>query len=199
MKKKFFIWLISFASTAIVLICLIYGYFTAKNGITKYIDVRDNKTDVLYEEKTPQNFGIMLNLPQNEGVFFYLDFSQNEMVLTPFFGADEAEGFSFDTRFNIDISYELFGEIVDRVGGIDVMQEGEEMRITGITAAEMLKTNAESKEEILSSFSEQIAENGLTKSDFLYISENCESTDITLIELFPIKDHIFSLMNNIRT
>ena len=197
MKRKFFIWLISFSTTAIILICIIYGYLTAKNGITKYIDVRDNKTDVPYEEKTPQNFGIRLNLPQNEGVFFYLDFTEAQITLTPFLSAADAENFGAGARYNIDISYELFAEIVDRVGGIDINEEGEDIRITGVTAAEMLKSGDENKEAILTSFSKQIAESSLTKSDFLYISENCESTDLTLIDLFPLKDRILSMMNNI--
>ena len=194
MKKSFLVWLISFAATGVFLICLLFGYFTAKNGIQQYINVRNNKLDVPYSTGTPENFGICLNIPKGRAVLFYLDFSRGEIRVSDISESEDKE----NQKYNLDISYDLFGETVDKIGGIVINQNGEDIRITGVTAAEALEENGETKEEILPAFIKAICRNGLSKSDFLYILENCEKTNLSVVDLFQYKDFLAGMLKNMK-
>ena len=102
MKRRFLAWLISFSITSIVIFALIFGYFSAKDGIEKYIDVKNNKTDVEYGE-TPRNIRIRLSFPNGKGLDFYLDFENN--------GIDVSKSTDEESDYNIGISFETFGEL----------------------------------------------------------------------------------------
>ncbi|MBO4468064.1 MAG: hypothetical protein J5766_02055 [Clostridia bacterium] len=197
MKRSFLVWLISFATTSLVIMCLIFGYFTAKNGIAKYIDVRDNKTDVPYVDGSPENFGIRLNLPKKEGFYFYLDFQNREIVVSPI----EANGADNERseKYNVDLSYDLFGEMIDKAGGIDVTDGDEDIRITGVTAADLLKEDPENAKMVMPAFVSAICSKGLSQSDLLYILDNCENSDVSLVDLFPYKDILAEMLENVRS
>lgn len=194
MKKSFFVWLISFAATGVFIICLLYGYFAAKDGIQKYIDVKNNKSDVPYSGQQPENFGIKLTLPDEKGIVFSLDFEQQEIRVFET-GSEESNQ---EQKYFVDISYDLFCETIDKIGGIIINQNGEEVRITGITAAETLKESAENSKEILPAFINAICKNGLSKTDFLYVLENCEKTNLSVVDLFPYNDMLSEMLKNIK-
>lgn len=194
MKKSFLVWLISFAATGVFLICLLFGYFTAKNGIQQYIDVRNNKLDVPYSGGTPENFGICLSLPDEKAVLFNLDFAREEILVSDVSGDSEKE----NQKYSADVSYDLFGEIVDKIGGIVVSEGGEEIRITGVTAAEALKENTAKSDEILPAFIKALCKNGIAKSDFLYILQHCDKTNLSVVDLFEYKDSLVVMLKNMR-
>lgn len=187
MKRRFLAWLISFSITSIVIFALIFGYFSAKDGIEKYIDVKNNKTDVEYGE-TPRNIRIRLSFPNGKGLDFYLDFENK--------GINVSKSTDEESDYNIGISFETFGELVDRTGGLDIIKDGEEIRITGVTAAEMVK-EGEKADEIMDSFMLSVCKKGLTREDFLYLLENCDTGDLSLVELFPYKDELAEMVKNI--
>ena len=198
MKRNFFVWLISFAGTGILLIGLIYGYFTAKNGIAGYIDVKNNKTDVPYNGESPENFSIKLNMPMGEEILLYFDFVKGEIDVSANTGLSGEDTEPEKSKYNIDISYALFGDIVDRVGGINYTENGNDIRLTGVTAAEKIQSVGENKDLMLKAFLNSFSKKTLTKSDFLYIIENAENSDLALIDLFPLKDDIIKIMGNVK-
>lgn len=200
MKRKVLLWLIGFTSTAVVLVGILYGFVTAKDNSVKYKDVESEKSDVPYESSLPDNKGIILNLPDNCGLEFYLDFENREITVNCFedeISRDEFERL-YGMDYHIDANFELISGIVDRVGGINYNENGENLRLTGIDAVEKIKENSENKKVILEAVLDAISENGLNKNDMIYIISNCESTDFSIIDCFYWEKYIKEMCSNMK-
>lgn len=200
MKKRILLWLIGFAGTSIVLVGMIYAYATAKDSSVKYKNVESEKNDVPYESSLPDNKGITVDLPDDCGLQFYLDFKNMEMVVGCYEDEISREEFQklYTIDYHINANYEVVSGIVDRVGGINYNESGENIRLTGIDALEKAEQSPENKRAIFKSIIDAIAQNGLNKDDMIYILSNCESTDFSIIDCFYWEKYIGTMCKNMK-
>lgn len=200
MKKRFLAGLVSFLCASVVLLGLGYAYAGAKQGITKYKDVKNTKKDVVYTPAPPEDMGISIEMPEGERIIFLLDFADKEIRVKSFESEDafQKDESGISVKYSTDISYELFGDIVDRVGGANFSENGKTVRLTGAMVAERMENRKTDKKALLRAVLTGISTNGIGKDDFIYLLENCESTNLSLLDMLCYSDYITEMAKNIK-
>lgn len=200
MKKRFLTGLVSFLCTSVVLLGLVYAYAGAKQGVTKYKDVKNTKKDVEYTPAPPEDMGISIEMPKGERIVFLLDFADKEIRVKSFESEDvfQKDESGISVKYSAEISYELFGDIIDRVGGVNFSENEKTVRLTGAMAAEKMQNGKTDKKALLSAALTGISTNGIGKDDFIYLLENCESTNLSLLDMLCYSDYITEMVDNIK-
>ena len=200
MKNRFLKASISCIVCVVFFVGVSYAYLSANTGKVK-TQVEKVKNDEPYGNTTPVNCGLLLSMPDNTGLLFYLDFLKTGITVISVDNIDDAQneyrGYSVD--YHIYADYSLVSGIIDRIGGIEIEENGENIRLTGVQVTEKLGTDTErlTKYKVLKAVFDRISENGLSRSDFVYIIENCDSTELSLPDCFYWSNYIKDMGANI--
>lgn len=150
-----------------------------------------------YAPELPKNCGIVLEI-ETEKTFLYLDFSEsklNVLLNVPKNYEKTIHGYSAD--FTVKAESFLVSELIDRIGGIDLKLQDEHLRYTGVQIVELLENEDISKREVVTAIFNKIGKSGLTKSDFIFIIENCE-TNITIPDCYHWPNYIKTMCENLK-
>lgn len=168
----------------ILIICFVCGIFFVGVGYfyldSQLEDVKQNVETVPYYIEVPDNVGIVLEIAEQQ-TFFFLDFNYKSISVIydaeKYLENDTIMGYQADHYIVGDI--ELLGGIIDIVGGIELENNGELLRHTGVQITDILTTSTDYdllERSVIQKIIEKIGENGFQKQDFLYIIENSNTT-----------------------
>lgn len=176
------------------------AYTYLKFNLEKETQSTEQKDYTVPYEKTPENKGIVFVFPNNSAVLVYLDFESSGVRLLDIESFDSArpEYYGYAADYTVQTSYELIEGIIDRVGGIDIEQNGETLRYTGVQVIDLIAHgyDGDLKKQILLQIFEQISKNNFSKEDFVYIIENSES-NLSFIDCIYWLDYIEEMCDKI--
>ena len=143
--------------------------------------VNDTASGELYTPPPPDNTPIMFLWEEGGGEIVYLDFEQNEIVVTILpQNCDENAALVYGYRdFEaIKANYLLIISLVDRLGGIEVEGSREALRLTGAQNASFVGKSEDftAKREVISAIFRKIAISGFSNNDFMFIINNSNTT-----------------------
>ncbi|MCQ2455099.1 MAG: hypothetical protein MJ090_03015 [Clostridia bacterium] len=200
MKKRFLKAGISFLVCTVLFVGASYAYLSGKTEETE-TPAEKVKNDEPYFSATPVNCGVMLCLPDDSGLLFYLDFLKEKITVLGIDNTAETEsefkGYSIDKKIFAD--YNFLSLLIDRIGGIELEENGEAVRLTGMQVTEKLseKNDRILNYQIIRAVLGAVSENGLTRNDFVFLIENCDNTDLTLPDCYNWERYIKQMSRNI--
>lgn len=160
------------------------SYFYLKLNFSDDSADVDKKDYTVPYEKMPENSGVAFVLPNNSAVLVYLDFENVCMQILNIekFGI-QTEYYGYTADYTVELSYELIGGIIDRVGGINLEIDGEILRYTGVQVIDLISSGKASmiKQQLITQIFEQISKNKFSREDFVYIIEKSKS-DLSIID-----------------
>lgn len=155
---------------------------------------------VPYYSEAPENVGIMFELGLQK-TYCFLDFYYKKLNVIydaeSFVGEDSIMGYPIDYKIKLDS--DVYAEIIDFVGGIELENEEEILRYTGVQIVDMMTYSADYKKrerEIIRKIIDKIGKNGFGRQDFLYIIENSE-TDITVPVCYYWSDYFKEICSSV--
>lgn len=156
--------------TAILLLPAVIGTEESKAG--------ENVSGIEYGS-APENQALLITDKTGRGALIYLDFD-NIVTHIYLFSKDsekEAVNIPYNVNYTIFIESDFAGKFCDRIGGIDIEEEGETARYFSASLNEYMgKTPSEEKMlKISRSFFEKIANTGLSSEDFMFIIEETDT------------------------
>ena len=170
------------------------GYFYLNKKIKT---VNQNLDNVPYSQENNENKGILFSLLGKE-TFVYLDFFESKVVISinpekSFEG--QIYGYSHD--YTVTAGDELIISIIDNVGGVELVSEGESLRYTGLQVAELLKrtSSTDFKKSLISEICKKIAKYGVDSNFFTDILNNSE-TNLNLAECYFWSESLYKLCAN---
>ena len=126
-----------------------------------------------------QNSGILYLSPDGSGALIFLNFEQQTAAVNLFLEDAENKALTVGYEINYTIlgSDEFLCELCDRLGGIDLVENGKELRFTGAGLAEKLKGRDSllEKAKISEGFFKKISKIGLSNTDFQFIIESTKT------------------------
>ena len=184
----------------IIAICLICGAFFVLSGyfyLNDKIKPAENHTEsVPYSAEVPENTGVLLDISGNR-TLFYFNF-EDRTLSAVLIGENEKDNdnyFGYPVNFTVKGDYGLVAGIIDRIGGIELTENGETLRLTGVQVADMLTRTVDDgslKREVISAAFSQIAKSGFERDCFVYIIENSK-TDITVPDCYRWHEYMSEL------
>jgi hypothetical protein len=159
-----------------------------------------NTSSVPYYSEEPENVGIMFDLG-GQKTYCFLDFYYKKLNIIfdaeSFVWEDSIMGYPID--YNLQLDSDVFAEIVDFVGGVELENDEGVLRYTGVQIVDMMTYSNDYKRNergIIRKVIEKIGENGLTKEELFYIIENSE-TEITVPVCYYWTDYIKELCSSL--
>ena len=159
-----------------------------------------NTSSVPYYSEEPENVGIMFDLG-GQKTYCFLDFYYKKINIIfdaeSFVWEDSIMGYPID--YNLQLDSDVFAEIIDFVGGIELENDEGVLRYTGVQIMDMMIYSNDYKRnerEITRKVIKKIGENGLTKEELFYIIENSE-TEITVPVCYYWTDYIKELCSSL--
>lgn len=196
MKKFFKIAMILFlCGTVFFVSSFFYLNFKLKESEIK-TDNAEHNIPYFY---CPQNCGIMIFLPNEKNVLFYLDFEQEMSYIININNykdsLDSYVGYPID--YNLTVDYYTLSLIFDRVGGIDLQIGDEIFRYTGIQVCDMLSGDSEGDFhlKVITAFCERLSTNGFSGEDFKFLLSH-SATDLKMPVCLYWQDYIESMFSN---
>lgn len=184
----------------IIGVCLLCGAIFVLSGyfyLSEKIKPAENHTEsVPYSAGEPENAGVLLDI-SGDRTLFYFNF-EDKTLSAVLINGDAAQGdmyFGYPVNYTVEGDYGLVAGIIDRIGGIELTENGETLRLTGVQATDILTTTVDSKNEkreIISAAFLQIAKSGFEKDCFVYIIENSK-TDITVPDCYRWNEYMSEL------
>ncbi len=161
-------------------------------------EAQKNDYTVPYERR-PENCGIAFVFPDNSALLAYLDFEDSSIKLLDL--ADfqvQTEYFGYTADYTVQVSYELIGGIIDRVGGVSIEYGGETLRYTGVQVVDLIASGGEMglKKQIILQIFSGISKNNFSKDDFVYIIENSKS-NLSIIDCIYWLDYLGDMCSQI--
>ena len=168
----------------VIIISLVCGGLYVAGGYL-YLNYETKPTkqttpSVPYYSAEPENVGIMFELGGRQ-TYCFLDFYYKRLNII--FNAEsyDTEGsiMGYPIDYSIKLDGEVFAQIIDLVGGIELESEEGVLRYTGVQITDMMTYSTQYKRlerEIIRKIFEKIGKNGFKKQDFFYIIENSETT-----------------------
>lgn len=160
----------------------------------------NQKEEKIQYKRPPQNRGIAVTFPQGSALLAYLDFEERQINLLNIekYDSDCVVYYGYTVDYVVKANYDLLQEMVDRVGGIDIEQNGKVMRYTGTQVVDLFAYGytGEIKSQIISQIFSKIAKNNFSKEDIIYLIENCE-TDISFIDCIAWFDYIKEMSSRV--
>lgn len=194
--KKYFKTAMAFFLSAAMFFCCSYLYL---NNSLKNERQADKKQQNIPYSETPENCGLHFLLPAGRELLFFLDFEQEISYIIDInknttYKNDYA-GYSADYNFTLD--YSVLSDIFDRLGGLDLVIENEELRFTGIQVCDLMckNTGDDLSLKIVTAVCARLAENGFSGDDFVYLIENSD-TDLKMPVCIYWEDRIKSIFSN---
>lgn len=143
----------------------------------------DRKAEDVPYFNPPENCGVLLGLPSERSVLFFLDFEKEILYIidvnTHFSESEAYVGYPVDFKCKAD--YYTLSLFLDRIGGVDFETEEGFCRLNGIQICDMIKTenSDEMRFNLVCAFCERVSQTGLTADDFVFLTDNCD-TDLTM-------------------
>ena len=194
----------SFLITAGVMFGCVALFFAVAVGVLAPVpdDVGGNNESVpYYNTDLPDSAGFLFNFYGGGGVFINFDFfSEKTAVIIFEDNAEAAEilqyGYIADNVLQAD--YTFLAEFIDLYGGLELRNDGEDERYTGVQIADMLShsTGKTLKRQIIGGVLDKILKNGFTKEHLLFIIENTE-TDLNYPDGYILIDNLRYPLKNI--
>ena len=148
-------------------------------------------TNIPYSS-APSNSAVIVSFKEKT-ILFMLDFSHNKLLaLTQ---ADEHEYYLEKEPFYMALDEYTLSRFINRIGGIETMQNGVKTRLTGIQTVKLLNNNSQNKTEILSCVLDTVSKTGLTLHDLVFLIENSD-TDLTVPDCFDWPERLKGLFQN---
>ena len=173
-----------------------YLYFNLQKDTAK----TDQKDYTVPYEKVPENKGIAFLLPDSSAILVYLDFGAGDIKLLEIenFDSNQGEYFGYTSDYTVQTDYNLIAGIIDRVGGVNIVIDGETLRYTGVQVIDLISEDyqGEIKRQLISQIFEQISKNNFSKDDFIYIIENSKS-NLSIIDCIYWIDYIGEISGRI--
>lgn len=165
-----------------------YLFLCKKTGAVRLQNAENKKNDVPYAESLPENMDINIIFSDESRMLLSLDFKLNKIVLK------ETEN---QTEKYIKLNYNSSAEILDSIGGIELSVYGQNVRCTGVQAMNMLSSDSELKNDIISAFFSGLKKIDLTKDNISAIL-NSTDTNISAIDTYFWQYHINDMLNNFK-
>ncbi len=173
-----------------------------------YLDYNFSKTATDIDQKdyavpynrVPKSCGVVFVFPDNTATLVYLDFDRENIRLLNIDAYEQScpEYYGYSVDYNINISYELIEGIIDRVGGIDITQNGETLRYTGVQVMDLIAYDRveDIRKQILTQIFDKISKNNFSKEDMVYIIENSEG-NLSFIDCIDWLDYLKSMSSRV--
>ena len=202
MKKAFKSFLIF---TGVMLLCcavMIGSSYLYLEISLKSSDADTAKSNIPYSAPLPDSSGLLLRLPDNSGYMIFLDFSSDSLTMAKIdeVKPEKQEYYGYPVSFTIDADYRALAGIIDRIGGIELHDNGKMLRYTGSQVIDKIHSTTQNSgliKEVIEGFFQQLCTNGFSKEDFVYIIENT-STDITVPDIYYWPPYIADICENLQ-
>ena len=125
-------------------------------------NAQKNQSGEVYTPPPPKNTALMFLWEEGGGEIFYLDFEENRIVVTILpQKCDENAALVYGYReFEaVKANYLLISSLIDRLGGVETVINGENLRLTGVQVMDYLSPksdNFEPKRQIISALFKKI-------------------------------------------
>lgn len=160
----------------------------------------DQKDYTVPYEQIPQNACVAFVLPSDNAYFVHLDFKSRDikLVMAENFSTKSQSYYGYTADYTVECDYQLLAGIIDRVGGVNLTFENETLRYTGIQVIDLIATGSlnKIKRPLLAEIFKQIAKNGFSKEDLVYIIENGES-DLSVVDCIYWLDYIVNMSSRV--
>jgi len=165
-------------------------------------DADNSESNIPYAAPLPDSTGVLLSLPDNTGYMFYIDFNGEQILTAVIDDTDNAisDYFGYPVSYSVKADYNLIEGLIDKLGGLELYDNGETLRYTGVQILNKLHStpnNSDLKREIVKIFFNRIAEVGFSKDDLVYIIQNSD-TNLTIPECYYWPPYIADISNNLR-
>ncbi len=167
--------------------------------LSKSIKQADNEVlNIPYRQTLSENKGILL-VCNGENVFFYLDFIDNKLVVS--LSPDKArngEIYGYSHNYTLEGNDTLISNIIDCVGGVELLVEDGKLRYTGLQVVKLLKqsNSKELRRDIIKDTCKKIAEYGIG-TDFFSTIVNKSKTDLKFSECYLWREYLPQLCENL--
>ena len=167
------------------------GYFIL-NGSSAISSVTDRTLTNIPYSTAPSNQAVVISFKESS-LLFSLDFSHDKLYV---FSQDEEHEYYLEKEpFYMELDEYTLSKFLDRIGGIETMQNGVKTRLTGIQTVKLLNNNSQNKTEILSCVLDTVSKTGLTLHDLVFLIENSD-TDLTVPDCFDWPERLKGLFQN---
>ncbi len=162
------------------------------------IKTDNTKQDIPYFDY-PQSCGIMLFLPDDENVLFFLDFEEEiSYIININNYSDNLDSYvGYPIDYNITVDYYALSLILDRVGGIDLDTGETVLRYTGVQVCDILTKDIspDMRLKIITAFCERLSKRGFWSEDFKYLLGLCD-TDLKMPVCLYWQDYVQNMFLN---
>lgn len=197
LKRIFKIVLITFLSGAIFF-GIAYNYLDYNlNKSTANVDEKDYTVPYT---RIPESKGIVFVFPNNSATLVYLDFNRENIRLLDIETYDptrpEYNGYSAD--YTVTADYELVEGIIDRVGGINITENGTTTRCMGVEVIDIIAYGRveDIKKQVLQQIFLKISQNSFSKDDFVYIIENSK-TNLSFLDCIEWLEYLKAMSGRV--
>ena len=156
-------------------LCLVALLLTPAQIGKSYTPADDEILNVPYYS-LPENKTILISGESGEGALLYLNFSDIALVIHLFDKncEEEAQKLGYIIDYTMTASDKFLCSLCDRIGGIEMGDNGETYRYLGSSLRPLLqkKPSYESMLKISEAFFEKFSKIGLSSADFMFIMEN---------------------------
>ena len=155
------------------------SYFYLYKSLEKTKKVTGETEDKVPYYELPDNCGLRFFMPGEREIIISLDFTEEIAYIININKENGLKGsyagYTVDYDFTLD--YSVLSELFDRLGGLDLKNNGEELRFTGVQVCDRLCTNnsANFHFEVVCAVCERIAQSGFSADDFVYLLENSDT------------------------
>lgn len=182
------------AAAAICLVCSLIFIGIGYLYISASIKETENKSQkVPYYTENVDSVGVLFELEGNKSLIF-LDFENssvtyvdaNEKVITD----NKCGGYNVD--YTVSADYSLVSDIIDRLGGIELVVENKKHNYMGVQVKEIIEKTPDItrfRKQIAEAIFEKISLVSFSRNDFAFIIEN-SSTDLTVPDIFYWEKYI---------
>lgn len=171
MSKKRIFTAALFSVCIILGLCLMAGILILPAEISPPAPEADEDISFVPYAKRPDNCGLLLQTEDGSCAFFYLDFEGITLRVTL------GEAASYHADYTLLVPDGFLGRLADRIGGVDITENGKTERYFGQALEDLYKSSKASGEidKICNAFFEKFAKTGLSSEDFMFIIEGVES------------------------
>lgn len=184
-----------FKRAVIILMCM--TVFAGSAYLYLRYDQLNRQTDLEQSlvpySSVPESAAILLNLPHGR-FWLHLDFESLTLTVKN----QIPDEFTDDEYFTVSADERLTAGMIDRVGGIELLTDGELLRFTGHQVTELLNSSVDPTElrnAAIKEYLKKAGEVGISRQDLVFMIENSE-TDLTVPDCFYWPEYTAELCRN---
>lgn len=198
-KKKPFLTAILLSVTLCSGILFLTALFLTPAEIGKsYSPAGESVPNVPYSS-LPENRCILVLHENGSGALLYLNFSDIALEIHLFDKncEEEAEKLGYIIDYKMETTNDFIFSLCDRIGGIEITENGETYKYLGSSMAQFLekKPGSDTLLKISEGFFEKFAKIGLSSADFMFIMENT-TTNLNYPTVYDWLDFLPELLCN---